>query len=67
MTVTYVEKHGFKWFGDAPKVTLEIDVVHGWLKTAEYFWDFWADAQTQVDLEAHVRKILRDSGAVDKH
>ena len=67
LTVTYVEKHGFKWFGDAPKVTLEIDVVHGWLKTAEYFWDFWADAQTQVDLEAHVRKILRDSGAVDKH
>ena len=64
LTVTYLESQNFKWFGDAPRVKLEIDVVHGWIKTAEYSWDFWADAQTKVDLEAHIRKVLVDSGAV---
>ena len=64
--VTYLEKQSFKWFGDSPKVTLEIDVVHGWIKTAEYSWNFWADAQIKVNLLAHIRDILLESGAVQE-
>jgi len=64
--VTYLEKLGFKWFGESPKVTLEIDVVNGWIKTAEYSWNFWADAQIKVNLLAHIRDILLESGAVQE-
>uniref|UniRef100_A0A7S0VIA9 Uncharacterized protein n=1 Tax=Hemiselmis tepida TaxID=464990 RepID=A0A7S0VIA9_9CRYP len=66
VTVSFTDKSFFRWFGDYPLVTLELDYMHMFVKSALLSWDYMGKRISRADPHALVCDMLVEAGAISK-